>query len=548
MKRNLALLLALVMVISMFAGCSSPAPEEPTTGDEPAQETPADEPQAEEPAAEEVEQVLVWNIGSEPKTIDPALNTALDGGDVINNLFEGLMREVGGELQPAMAESYTVSDDGLVYTFTMRDNVLWSDGEPVTAYDFEYAWDRVLDPETASEYSWIFGEANIDSFQAIDEKTFEVTLKVPTPYFLGLTAFFTFMPVREDAVAQGPDGAWAINPEVHISNGPFVLESYQGGDRLVMAKNENYWRADEVKLDQVVGLMIVDITTAFTAYQAGEIDFIDVVPPEEIPKLMAEDPTFAIFPADATYYYAFNVEVEPLGDINVRKALNLAIDRTAIVEQVLKGGQLPAMNVVSPASRDANNDVFAYEAGTFGIPADGSGIAEAQELLAEAGYPNGEGFPTLELLYNTSESHKAVAEAVQEMWKQNLNIDVTLGNQEWAVFQDTRRQHDFEIARVGWFGDYSDPMTYLGMFRTDAEMNVGQWEDSRYDELLDASTTAKGQERFDLLYEANEILMNDYPIVPIYYYIDEIMISDAVKGWEKGTRNTNFFGFAEMVE
>ncbi len=240
--------------------------------------------------------------------------------------------------------------------------------------------------------------------------------------------------------------------------------------------------------------------------------------------------------------------MEPLGDINVRKALNLAIDRTAIVEQVLKGGQLPAMNVVSPASRDANNDVFAYEAGTFGIPADGSGIAEAQELLAEAGYPNGEGFPTLELLYNTSESHKAVAEAVQEMWKQNLNIDVTLGNQEWAVFQDTRRQHDFEIARVGWFGDYSDPMTYLGMFRTDAEMNVGQWEDSRYDELLDASTTAKGQERFDLLYEANEILMNDYPIVPIYYYIDEIMISDAVKGWEKGTRNTNFFGFAEMVE
>lgn len=535
-KKNLALLLVLVMVVAAFAGCASTPAEEPAATTE--------EPATEEPVVEEpTEKVLTWNIGSEPKTIDPGLNAASDGGDVINNMFEGLMREVGGQLLPGMAESYTMSDDQLTYTFVLRD-ALWSDGEPVTANDFEYAWTRVLDPATGSEYSWIFSEANVDTFRAVDEKTFEVTLLAPTPYFLGLTGFYTFFPVREDSVTQGADGAWAIDPAASIVNGPFYLEEYKTGDKLVLAKNDNYWQADQVMLDKIEGFMIVDATTALTAYEAGELDVIDNMPSEEIPRLMAEDDTFYILPLDGVYYYALNVAVEPLTDTNVRKALNFAIDRAAIVD-ILNGGQLPATNMVSPASYDDEGNVFSTEAGDY-VPKDGSGVAEAQQLLADAGYPNGEGFPTLEIMYNTSEGHKMVAEIIQEMWKTNLGIDVTLTNQEWAVFQDTRRNHDYQIARGGWLGDYSDPMTYLGMFFSDSPMNYAGWQDTSYDEILEAAKTAPPAERFDMLYEALDKVMLSYAYMPIYVYTDSMMVGANVDNWEKTTRGVFWFGFADL--
>ncbi len=548
MKKHLAWLLVFVLTFGMLAGCSQAPAEQPepekTESEAPAEQEEA--PAAEEPAAE-VEQTLIWNLGSEPKTLDPGLNTAVDGGDIINHTFEGLMREVGGMLEPGMAESYSVSDDKLTYTFTLRD-ATWSDGQPVTAHDFEYAWARVLDPETASEYSWIFDEANVDSFQALDDKTFEVTLSVPSPYFLGLTAFFTFMPVREDSVVAGADGMWAMTPELALANGPFMLESYATGDKLVLVKNPNYWRADEVVLDKIEALMIVDQSTALTGYESGQIDVIDDMPTAEIPRLLAEDPTFMILPYDGVYYYSLNTTLEGLDDANVRKALSLAIDRTAIVETVLKGGQLPAKNMVSQASRDANGDVFADVAGSFGIPEDGSGIAEAQQLLADAGYPNGEGFPEFTILYNTSESHKAVAEAIQEMWNKNLGINVQLANQEWAVFQDTRLSHNFDIARGGWIGDYSDPMTYLGLFLTSSPMNHAQWYNDDYDAMIEAARTQDGQDRFDTLQDALALVMNDYAYLPIYYYTDQIMVSGEVANWEKTTRGNWWFGFAEKVE
>lgn len=545
MKRKLSWLLILAMILGSLAGCSQ-APAETPEQDAQAEENTPEEQAAPEEQEAAIDQVLVWNIGSDPKTIDPGLNSAVDGGDVINQMFEGLMREAGGMLEPGMAESYTVSDDKLTYTFTLRD-AKWSDGKPVTAHDFEYSWARVLDPETASEYSWIFDEVNVDSFRAVDEKTFEVTLKVPSPYFLGMTAFFTFMPVRQEAVEAGPDGMWAFDPEQSIVNGPFMLKSYSTGDKLVLVKNPNYWRADEVVLEEIQGLMIVDQTTALTGYESGQIDVIDAMPTAEIPRLMAEDPSFMILPYDGVYYYCLNTTIKPLDDINVRKALSLAIDRTAIVETVLKGGQLPAMNMVSQASRDANGDVFADVAGSFGIPADGSGIEEAKQLLAEAGYPNGEGFPEFTILYNTSDSHKAVAEAIQEMWSKNLGINVNLANQEWAVFQDTRKNHNFDIARGGWIGDYSDPMTYLGLFLSTSPKNYSQWESEEYDALIKDASVQDGQERFNTLQEALSLVMEGHGYMPIYYYTDQIMVSEDVAGWEKTTRGNWWFGFAEMV-
>ncbi len=545
-KKSLSLLLVLMMVIGSLAGCSSPAEEPAPASDSTEASAENTESPAEEPASA-VEQVLYWNVGSEPKTLDPGLNAANDGGNVINNMFEGLMREVDGQIQPGIAESYTVSDDQLVYTFTIRDTK-WSDGQAITANDFEYSWNRVLDPETASEYSWIFDEANVDSFKAIDEKTFEVTLKAPTPYFLGLTAFYTFFPVRQDAVEAGADGAWAVDPAKSIVNGPFMLESYRNGDKMILVKNPNYWRADQVKLERIEGLMIVDQATALTGYEAGQIQVIDDMPSAEIPRLLAEDPTFMIMPQDGVYYYALNTTVAPMDNEKVRRALILAIDRTAIVETVTKSGQIPATNMVSQASRDDEGNVFSDRAGDYGIPVDGSGVEEAKALLAEAGYPDGAGFPELEIMYNTSESHKAIAEAIQEMWKQNLNINVTLTNQEWAVFQDTRKNGAFQIARSGWIGDYSDPMTYLGMFVSGSPMNYSRWENADYDALLETAKTQSPAERFASLEQALDMVMEGSAYMPIYYYTDPIMVSETVSNWEKTSRNTWFFGFAEMVD
>ncbi len=540
-KRRVSLFLVFALVVLAFAGCggSAPATEEPTSeGTEATTETSTE--------ASDVEQTLIWNLGSDPKTIDPGLNAATDGGHVTNNTFEGLMREIDGKLEPAMAESYTISEDGMTYTFTIREGVKWSDGKPVTANDFEYAWSRVVNPETASEYAWIFDEVNVQSWKAIDEKTFEVKLASPTPYFVGLTAFYTFFPVRQDMVETAAEGAWATNPETAVSNGPFKVTSFKTGDRIVLEPNEYYWRAEEVKLSKIEALMIVDQATALTGYESGQIQILDDMPSAEIPRLLAEDPTFMILPNDATYYYAFNTQVEPMNDVRVRKALSLSIDRTAIVETVTKAGQIPAHSLIPGGHLDANGDVFNEVSGTYDI-APTAKAEEAQALLAEAGYPNGEGFPNLEIMYNTSEGHKNIAEAIQEMWKQNLGIDVTLTNQEWAVFQTSRIEHNFQIARAGWVGDYSDPMTYLGMLMPGGTNNYSQWDNEEYATLLEESKTAAGQERFELLYKADQLLGESYAVMPIYYYTDPQMVSDTVQNWEKTTRSTFYFGRANMV-
>jgi len=536
-KRRIALFLVMALVTFAFAGCAGNAAAEEQTGEATT---------TEEAVVTEVEQTLVWNLGSDPKTIDPGLNGATDGGHITNNMFEGLMREIDGKYEPGMAESYTVSEDGLTYTFVIREDAMWSDGQALTANDFEYAWSRVVNPETASEYAWIFDAANVDSWTAVDEKTFEVKLSSPTPYFVGLTAFYTFFPVREDMVAASEEGSWASNPETAVSNGPFKLTSFKTGDRLILEPNEFYWKKDEVKLTKIEVLMIVDQATALTGFESGQIQVLDDMPSAEIPRLLAEDPSFMILPKDATYYYSFNLSVKPLDDVMVRKALSLAIDRQAIVETVTKAGQVPAHSLIPSGHLDANGDVFNQVSGNYDIEPMAK-VEEARALLAEAGYPNGEGFPTFEIMYNTSEGHKNIAEAIQEMWKQNLGINVTLANQEWAVFQDTRRQGNYEICISGWVGDYSDPTTYLGMFVTGNSNNYPGWSNEAYDALLETSKSAKGQERFEMLYEADKLLSERYVVMPVYYYTDPQMIGETVAGWEKTTRGTFYFGRSEMV-
>lgn len=540
-KKKISLLLVLMLVFVSLVGCGEEAPAEPT-GDQVS--------------------LLRWNLAAEPKTIDPQLNSSSDGGHVINNTFEGLMREVNGELEPGIAESYDLSEDQKTYTFHLRD-AKWSDGKPVTASDFEYAWKRAIDPQLKpepSEYAFQMfyikgaqdffeGKGKIEDvgIKSIDEKTLEVTLVAPTEYFLDLTSFYTYMPVRKDVVEKDAAG-WARTPETAVSNGPFKLTEYAMGDKLILEKNENYWNVAEVKIDKIEAVMIVEQSTQLTAYESDELDVIKDPPVQEIPRLQKEDPTFQIRPLVGTYYYIFNVTKAPTDNVKVRKALTMAIDRKAITEKITKAGEIPATGFVPPALVDAKEEEFRKVAGDYGIDPNTAQVEEAKKLLAEAGYPDGKGFPSIEVIYNTNEKHKAVAEAIQAMWKENLGIEVKLANQEWAVFQDTRHNGNFTVARAGWLGDYADPMTMLDLWTSYSGNNDTQWKSEEYDALIEKSKEITGEGRFKLLYDAEKMMMDEMIVMPIYYYTQPVMVKEKVKNWQMTKLGHWFFGHAAIEE
>lgn len=536
-------LVMLLMTTAVFSGCTSKDPSQPASGEN------SDQKLA----------VLDLNLNADPKTIDPSLNDAIDGSHVINNMFEALMREINGKLENGMAEKVDISEDGLVYTFHLRE-AKWSDGQPLKAQDFEYGWKRVLNPNTAAPYAghmfyiknagaYYEGKADIQEvgIKALDEKTFEVTLETPTPYFLSLITRPAFMPLRQDIIEQSPEG-WAKNPAIVVSNGPFILSEYIMGDKLVLKKNPNYWNAEKIKLDQINCHMIIEASTGLTAYEAGDLDIIDTIPNQEIPRLMKDDPTFNVLPQLGTYYLNFNANQSPTNDVKVRKALALAIDRTAITKQIKMGGEIPATGFNPVGLKDSQGNDFNQKSGTYGINVEGGNVEEAKKLLAEAGYPDGKGFPEITLLYNTDESHKAVCEAIQEMWKKNLGVNVALANQEWAVFQETRKQGNFDIARGGYIGDYPDPVGLLELLVTGSANNYPHWSNAEYDELIRQSRFAKGADRDELVYKAQEILMQEMPIAPLYYYTDTVMAKDYVKGWQKNSMSYWYFGETSIVK
>ncbi|MDY0257732.1 peptide ABC transporter substrate-binding protein [Gudongella oleilytica] len=549
-KRLLALMLVLTMAISLLAGCAQPAPAP----------APAPEQPAEQPAEPAKEVVFNWNIGADPKTIDPVLNGASDGGDVINQTFEGLTREKSGTVYPGIAESWDVSEDGLTVTFHLRESK-WSDGSPLTAHDFVYSWKRGMDPATASEYAWIWEYTNIvGAFDAVngasldevgvtalDDYTLEVKLITPTDYIISLLSFYHFMPTKQSAVEAGADGAWAKDPANAVSNGPFKLTSYKIGEGLTLVKNEHYWNAAEVKIDRIEGKFIDEQATAYQAYQAGELHLLPDVPPAEIPTLIAESPDFYVFPLLGTYYYNINMDLPMFQDVRVRKALNLAIDRELITE-TMGSGQIPAAGFVPPGFLDHEGNDFFEKSGTYGIATDNSKVAEAQALLAEAGFPGGAGFPEFTIMYNTGAGHQQVAELVQEMYKTNLGINVKLENQEWAVFQDTKKEGDYEVARGGWLTDFMDPMGLLAIFTSQNAYNDPNFNNAEYDELLSKAAKTRGAEHFEALYEAQEILMSELPIIPVYHYTDVILASPKLQGWDRSVLGTLDFSTATIVE
>ena len=558
MKRLECLMVAAAMLLGLAACVPTTQPNEPAATAVPgANETAQPGDSTETPAAEEVsDDYLIWNIGMEPKTWDPQLNTSGPGGLVIINLYDGLVRDTKEGIKMATAESYEVSANAegvadTVYTFKLRDDAKWSDGQSVTANDFEYAWKRACSPEMASPYAFLItdyikgayeyfsgtGSRDDVGVKALDEHTLQVELIQPTAYFLNLVSFFTYMPCREDMASTGE--GWEKDPAKCITNGAFYLEEYKIGSHVLLKKNENFWNKDNVKLAGVKGLFITDATTSLQGYEAGEINITSTLPGEEIPRLLAEDPNFASEPALGTTYIEFNMDAEIVNDVNVRKALSLAIDRKLICDQVLRNGAVPAAAFVAPPFKLSTGeslramDEFGNVMTEYEINPNGAEVEKAREYLAAAGYPNGEGFPTLELLYYESGSNSQIAEAVQQMWKENLGITVNLKVEEYAVFANTRSSGNYTLDITGWSADYNDPMTMLSLFTANG-VNNARWrykeyagvpedttlnpENKAYDDAVIMASKTMGTERDGYLKEAEKVLMDNMVICPIHYH------------------------------
>ncbi|WP_346877461.1 MULTISPECIES: peptide ABC transporter substrate-binding protein [unclassified Clostridium] len=545
--RIMALIMTAIMTGTLLLGCTK------TKGNE--GEKPGD---SNTPVVEEtVEQKIVYNLGADPKTIDPQLNSAVDGSTIIHNAFEGLMREdENSKIVPGTAEKYEVSDDGTVYTFHIRKDAKWSDGKPVVAGDFEYAWKRALNPKVAAEYAYqLFYIKNGAAYynqekvgdkvataedvgvKVIDDNTLEVTLESPVPYFLSLAAFPTYFPVRKDII-EGNEEKWTLKPDTYISNGPFKMSEWKEKESITFVKNENYWDAKNVKLETLEVRLIDDQITYLNAFKSGEIDVIESPPQAEIPTLLDEG-TAKIYPYLGTYFYVINVsdkakDVDPkaaeaLSNPKFRKALSLAIDRQLIVDKVAQGGQAPATSYVPAGILDSIGKEFQKD-----YSSKGANIEEAKKLLEEAGYPNGEGAPTITFTFNTDQGHQNIAQAVQDMWKTNLGINVELKNEEWAVFQDTRNNFQYSMARHGWIADYNDPMTFLDMWTTGNGQNNAGYSNKEYDKLIaQAKVELDDAKRTELLHKAEDILMDESPIIPLYYYTNVLCIDKNVKGTYK---------------
>lgn len=491
------------------------------------------------------ERVLHLNNGSEPQNLDPHVVIGVPEHHVIMALLEGLVSEDprGIQPRPGMAERWDLSPDLTVYTFHLRRNARWSNGDPLTAQDFVRSYRRALAPTLASEYAYMlyvmkgaedFNTGKITDFdqvgvKAVDELTLQITLNAPTPYFLSLLLHYSWFPLHIPTIERhGPlyerGNRWT-KPGSFVGNGPFTLEEWKVNHVIVARKNSNYWDAANVKLDKIVFYCIESSDTDERAFRSGQLHKTYVLPETKIDTYRAKYPDrLQIDPFMGIYFYVINTLKPPMNDKRVRRALAMSIDREAIVKNVTRGGQLPAYHFTPPGLEA----VVGYRARAR-FPFD---IKAANKLLAEAGYPNGKGLPPIEILFNTLETHRSVAEAIQDMWKSNLGIDVRLLNQEWKVYLDSKKTGNYHVARYGWIGDYPDPNSFLDLWVTGGGNNDARWSNADYDRLIrEAGRTADLQKRLELFQQAEAILMDELPIIPVYFYTRVYALHPSVQGW-----------------
>ncbi len=556
--------------------------------------------------------------GTEVKSFDPAILTGQPEGRIMNCLFERLVNWHPETIEPipGVAKSWGISDDGLTYTFHLRDDAKWSDGTPITAEDFHYSWRRFLGPRTAAEYAFLawhivnarnysrggsgispgdpvevelnlpidavnsrrgeilYGKlvriensddaehrifvVDIDGEQirfdptddslavdpapndtrwcrqvlfdfrevgirVLDPLTLEVTLYHPAPFFIQLVGFYPFSPVNRQCVETYGNPGWTKSDKF-VGNGPYIPLLRRIRDRIRMQRSETYWNRENVRINLVDALAVDSKNTALNMFMTDQIAWMDTVPPEALRILLKEDPPRNDLnpkPYMSSYFYMVNITRKPLNDVRVRRALSLAINREEICEKILAAGEVPAYSLVPPG-------MPGYERQTC----DPSNIEEARRLLAEAGYPEGKGFPRMDILYNTDESHQTIAELIRSQWQRALGIQIKTRNEEWQSYNSSQRQMKYDLCRRAWIGDYVDPLTYLDMYVTDGEQNNTGFANERYDELIEASNSeADPEKRLAILEEAERMLMDELPIIPIYFYVSKNMVKPYVRGF-----------------
>ncbi len=526
-KITITLLSAALVLGAALVGCSSNTAS-PTAQQNNGQSTSAQAPSS-------APKVFRANLHSEPPTADPGIAEDATSGAVVRATFDGLTRlDKDAKPMNSVAQDVKISDDRKTYTFTLRDSK-WSNGEPVTAKDFEFAWKRALDPKTASNYAYQLyyikngekankGEVPLDQVgvKALDDKTLQVELENPTPFFLELTAFYTYYPVNRKVVEANPK--WATEAKTHVGNGPFKIESWEHKNKMVLVKNENYWDKDAVKLDRIEFAMIEDENTELSMWENGELDWagapMSSLPLDAVPALK-ESGKFKNYVTISTYMFKMNTEKPPFNNVKIRKAFAYAINRKEITDAVLQQGQIPATGYVPP---------------TMGLNPDGyfkdNDVDTAKKLLAEGMKELGiTKLPPITFSYNNKGENAKIAEAVQDQWRKSLGVDVKLEAKEWKVYIEDLHQGNFQIGRMSWLGDFNDPINFLEVFKEKmGGNNDTRWENAKYKELLNQSAKETDPaKRKEILKQAEAILMDEMPMTPIYFRTESYVKNDKVK-------------------
>lgn len=523
-KKMLAIFLSAALFVTAFAGCGKKKADGITV-----------------------------QIGPNPETLDPALNSAVDGGNMLITLFETLLIiDQDNKVQPGQAEKYEVSPDGLTWTFTMRDGLKWSDGTDLNAKDFEYTFKRIADTNVAAPYAetvigMIEGYKDaIDSknpeklnVKASDDgKTLTIKLAYPCSYFDKIVAFGTMSPVQKATVEKNGD-SWATKPETYVCNGPYTITEWTPSEKIVCKKNENYkggWDSSKIVNDKLTFLLLEDSSASYTAYTGGTAQLIKDVPTEEIPTLKKDKKDeFNVDPILGTYYLSMNLNKAPFNNKNVRKALSLAIDRDYVANTVMQGTYTPAYNYVGTGVDDVDPGKFlenskAANGGKTYISEDyKANLEEAKKALAEAGYPEGKGFPTITYSTNDTGYHKALAEYLQQVYK-DLGITMNIDIVDWSSFTPKRRAGEYEMARNGWVMDYNDASNMIELFVSTNGNNDGKYNNPAFDKAMNDSKVADKTAHFAALHEAEKIVSEDYGFIPVAYYNDFWLQSTSLKG------------------
>ena len=485
--------------------------------------------------------VLRKGNGAEPETLDPHRAQSVGASNILRDLYEGLVSKApNGDLKPGGAKSWEISEDRKTYTFELRENAVWSNGEPVTAEDYAYGLRRVVDPLTASPYAQIIAPIkNADAIiqnempvselgvEVLDKTHFRIHLNSPTPYFLGLLTHSSTYPAYRAVIEKFGDKF--TQPENSVTNGAYQLDEWVVGSHIRLARNPSYWDNANTGVDKVEYLPISDVNSELKRYQAGELDWTSGVPIPQLDLIQKHIPTqLKTVPTLGVYYYGLNVTKAPLKDApKLRKALSMAVDREIITEKITRGGEIPAYGWVPKVVSDYQGAEMEFA----DWPRE-KRLAEARRLYKEAGYSEDKPLH-LEIRYNTSESHKKLASVVAYMWRTNLGIDTELINEEWKVFlQNVRTRKVTEVFRAGWIGDYDDPYTFLELLYSKFGLNGSGYANLEYDALLDqAAKLPGGEQRQQLMRDAETILLTDQPVIPIYYYTSKSLIKPYIKGF-----------------